>query len=105
MPEDDSQESKHVAKIIIYVILKLTKYIIIFLCRRKYTVDLQHIEERDMIETVYLSSCKVPSILVRFQRNLNFPDIFTKILQISNLMKIRPVKSELLRAHRQACRS
>jgi len=27
MPEDDSYESKHVAKIIIYVILKLSKYI------------------------------------------------------------------------------
>ena len=40
MPEDDSKESKHVAKIIIYVILKLTKYIIL-LCRRKYIVDLQ----------------------------------------------------------------
>ena len=39
--EDDSQESKHVAKIIIYVILKLSKYIIISLCRRKYIVDLQ----------------------------------------------------------------
>ena len=36
MPE----ESKHVAKIIIYVILKLSKYIIV-LCRRKYIVDLQ----------------------------------------------------------------
>jgi hypothetical protein len=34
MPEDDSQESKHVAKIIIYVILKLSKYIVL-LCRRK----------------------------------------------------------------------
>jgi len=41
MPEDDSLESKHVAKIIIYVILKLSKYIIIMLCRRKYIVDLQ----------------------------------------------------------------
>ena len=34
-------QSKHVAKIIIYVILKLSKYTIILLCRRKYIVDLQ----------------------------------------------------------------
>jgi len=37
----ESYESKHVAKIIIYVILKLSKYTIIFLCRQKYIVDLQ----------------------------------------------------------------
>ena len=36
-----TQESKHVAKIITYVILKLNKYTIILLCRRKYIVDLQ----------------------------------------------------------------
>jgi len=41
MPEDDSKESKNVAKIIIYVILKLSKYTTILLCRRKYIVDLQ----------------------------------------------------------------
>ena len=44
MPEDDSQESKHVAKIIMYVILKLNKYTIILLCRRKYIVDLRYID-------------------------------------------------------------
>ena len=38
MPEDDSQESKHVAKIITYVILKLSKYIVVW---TKYIVDLQ----------------------------------------------------------------
>ena len=40
MPEDDSYESKYAARTFIYVILKLSKYIIL-LCRRKYIVDLQ----------------------------------------------------------------
>jgi hypothetical protein len=34
--------------------------------------------ERDIITNVYRSSCKVPDILVRFQRNLNFLDGLSK---------------------------
>jgi hypothetical protein len=51
-----------------------------------------------MILNVFWFSCKVPFILVRFQRNLAFLDRFSKYTQISNFMKIRPVGAELFPA-------
>jgi hypothetical protein len=53
--------------------------------------------DRDLIKNVYWSSCKVPVILVKYQRNLNFLNRFSKIL-IPIFMKIRPVEPELFHA-------
>jgi len=39
--------------------------------------------ERDMVRNIYRSACTVPVIVVRFQQNLNFLDIFFKSNQIS----------------------
>jgi len=55
--------------------------------------------ERDVITDVYRSSCKVPVIVVRFQRNYNFLDrFFSKNTQMSNFMKFRPVGAQLFYA-------
>ena len=51
--------------------------------------------ERDMVENVYRSSCKVPLLLSDFELNLNFLDRFSKNTQITILMKISPVGTEL----------
>jgi hypothetical protein len=50
--------------------------------------------QRDMIKNVLRSSCKVPFILVRFSRNLNFFHRFSKNTQISNFMLIRTLGEE-----------
>jgi hypothetical protein len=57
--------------------------------------------QRDTVINVYKSSCKVPVILFRCLWNSNFLDIFCKNIQISSLIKIRPVGAELFHADRQ----
>jgi len=51
-----------------------------------------------MIKKVYWFLCEVPFILVRVYRHLNFLDGVSKNLQISNLVKIRPVGAEVFQA-------
>jgi hypothetical protein len=53
---------------------------------------------QDTAKNVNTSSCKVSVVLVRFKCNLNFLDRFSKNIQISNLMKIRPAGTELFPA-------
>jgi len=45
---------------------------------------------------IYRFSCKVPVIVVRFWRNLDLPNRFSKNTQILNFMKICTVGAELL---------
>jgi hypothetical protein len=54
-----------------------------------------------MIKNIYLFSCKAPVILVRFQQNMIFLDIFSKSTQISILEKIHPVGADLLHEDRR----
>jgi len=57
--------------------------------------------QRDYNINVRGSACKVPIILVRISGNLNFLDIFSKNIQLSNFMKIRPVEAKFFHADRQ----
>jgi hypothetical protein len=54
-----------------------------------------------VIINAHWSSCKVPDILVGFQRKLNFFDRYSKNMWILNFMKIRPVGAELYHAEGQ----
>jgi hypothetical protein len=54
--------------------------------------------------SVHKSSCKVPVILVRFQKNFSFLNKFLKKPQISNLLTACPVWAELFHVDRQAGR-
>ena len=53
-----------------------------------------------MIKNVYLSSCKVPIIIVRLSRNFKILHSLSKNT-LSNFMKIRPVGAELFDADRR----
>ena len=54
--------------------------------------------ERNMIKNICWSSRKVAVIIVRFWRDLNFVETFSKNIHISHSMKIRPVGAELFYA-------
>jgi hypothetical protein len=69
----------------------------------KFIQNISHSKktEGDIIKNAYWYSRKVPAILVRFQWNLNFLDIFSKSTIISNFIKIRPVRAELFYTDRK----
>jgi hypothetical protein len=60
--------------------------------------------DRDIIKNVYWSSCKVPVVIVRFERNLKFINRFSKNTEMSNFLKISPSGTELLFAEGQTDR-
>jgi len=78
-----SSKSRYLKRIVIehniYVLIFFTILSETFLIRRR--------TERDMIENVYLSSCKVSLILVKFHWNVNFLVRFSTNNQISNFIK------------------
>jgi len=58
--------------------------------------------ERDMIKNSYRSSCKVPLLFLSdFNETSIFSTDFSKIAQMSNLMKIRPVAAKMFHADGQ----
>jgi len=64
---------------------------------------LRRIQRDTMIGNLHRSSRKMPLILVRFLSSLNFRDLFWKNNEISNLMKILPVRCSM-RSNRQTDR-
>jgi hypothetical protein len=62
---------------------------------------IQRRNERDMIKTVYWSSCKVPFILVRLSWNLNSPNTFSKNRPLQNFMTVGQVGAKLFLADRR----
>jgi hypothetical protein len=57
--------------------------------------------QQDIIKKVFMSSSKAPVTLIRFQSILNFHDRFLEKFQMSNFIKIRPVRAELFYVDRQ----
>jgi len=57
-----------------------------------------------MVINVHWSSSKLPVILVRFLRNLNFLDRVSESTQTSGFMKILLVEAKLFHADRQTDR-
>jgi len=53
-----------------------------------------------MIKNMYWSSRKISVILVVLEGNLNFLDRFLGNLRLSNFIKFRPVRAEILRCGR-----
>ena len=62
------------------------------------TFLISRIIRRDIVMNVKTSSCEVNIILVGFEWHLNFLDGFSKKVQISNFIKIRTVRAELVHA-------
>jgi hypothetical protein len=75
---------KKIAKIKIFVLIFSTNFSEILVILRR--------NERHVIKNLYWSSSKVPITLVRFWRKLKFLHRFSKNIQISNFMNIRPME-------------
>jgi len=58
-------------------------------------------KERELIKNIRMSSGQRAVFLVRFTRNLNFPDRFSKIFEITIFMKFRPC----VQMDKQTCQS
>ena len=54
--------------------------------------------QRDTVINVCRFSCKVPILLVRFERYLNFLQRYLNNTQVLHIMKIRPLRAELIHA-------
>jgi hypothetical protein len=54
--------------------------------------------KQDMIINTHSFSCKLSVILVGFQQNLNFDNLFSKNSEMENLLRARPVGVELFHA-------
>ena len=87
-------------KMCAWIFLQLLFETFLILRRTERNV-VRNIYERDMIKNVYWSSWKLPVILVWFQWNGTFLDIFLNNTHISYFMKIRPVEAEFFRADRR----
>jgi hypothetical protein len=76
-------------------VIQLKMCILIFCTRFVRKIFLILRNERNTIINVHWSSCKVPTIIVRFLWNLNFLDKFSTITQTPNSIKIRPLEAKV----------
>ena len=78
------------------------KYVFLFsLQRLSKTFPILRGIQRDVVENVDTSSCKVPVILLGFSWNSSFLDTFSIKCQISSFIKIRPLGVGLFHVARQ----
>jgi len=87
-------------KMCAWIFLQLLSEIFLILRRTERNM-IRNVYERDIIKNVYWSSWKLPVILVRFQWNWTFLDIFLNNTHTSYFMKIRPVEAEFFRVNRR----
>ena len=72
----------------------------IFSTNLSETFCILRIIQQDIINVLKFS-CKLPIMLVRLQRNLNFRDRFSKNTQVSNFINVSPVGAKLFQADGQ----